>query len=176
MRGAAVHPAYRRDGRRRERDRKGYPQREIAASAYRFQQQLEAGERVMVGVNKYESDDGGAVPLLRIDEVVQSTQVANLKRVKASRDAARVSATLAAVRAAARSKPGEVNLTANPSDRRTGGPTTAGQAELMSRGELIDNLPHRGDRIDHVVLMGLFELHDDRGRGAGPSVDHRAQE
>ncbi|MGA7120629.1 MAG: methylmalonyl-CoA mutase family protein [Polyangiaceae bacterium] len=89
---------------------KGYPQREIAASAYRFQQQLEAGERVMVGVNKYESDDGGAVPLLRIDEVVQSTQVANLKRVKASRDAARVSATLAAVRAAARSKPGEVNL------------------------------------------------------------------
>ena len=64
----------------------------------------------MVGVNKYDSDDEGAIPLLRIDEVVQSTQLANLKRVKASRDAARVSATLAAVRAAARSKPGEVNL------------------------------------------------------------------
>ncbi len=89
---------------------KGYPQREIAASAYRFQRQLEAGERVMVGVNKYDSDDEGAIPLLRIDEVVQSTQLANLKRVKASRDAARVSSTLAAVRAAARSKPGEVNL------------------------------------------------------------------
>ncbi len=36
---------------------KGYPQREIAASAYRFQRQLEAGERVMVGVNKYAAAD-----------------------------------------------------------------------------------------------------------------------
>ena len=41
---------------------KGYPQREIAASAYRFQRQLEAGERVMVGVNKYDVDDGGESP------------------------------------------------------------------------------------------------------------------
>src|SRR5580693_3141842 len=35
---------------------KGYPQREIAASAYRFQRQLESGDRIMVGVNKYESE------------------------------------------------------------------------------------------------------------------------
>jgi methylmalonyl-CoA mutase N-terminal domain/subunit len=89
---------------------KGYPQREIAASAYRFQRQLEAGERVMVGVNKYASDDEGAIPLLRVDEQVQRDQVANLRRVKASRNAARVSATLDAVRTAARSKPGEANL------------------------------------------------------------------
>ena len=49
---------------------KGYPQREIAASAYRFQRQLEAGERVMVGVNKYVADSAKApdIPLLRIDE------------------------------------------------------------------------------------------------------------
>jgi methylmalonyl-CoA mutase N-terminal domain/subunit len=89
---------------------KGYPQREIAASAYRFQRQLEAGERTMVGVNKYESDDGGAIPLLRIDDEVQKIQLANLKRVKAARDAARVSASLDAVRAAARAEPGEANL------------------------------------------------------------------
>src|SRR6185369_11912073 len=70
---------------------KGYPQREIAASAYRFQRQLEANERVMVGVNKYaaEGSEGAdaKIPLLKIDEEVQKRQIANLHAVKASRDA-----------------------------------------------------------------------------------------
>ena len=71
---------------------KGYPQREIAASAYRFQRQLEADDRVMVGMNKYATADGATadIPLLRIDETVQKTQVENLHRVKASRDAEKV--------------------------------------------------------------------------------------
>ncbi len=83
---------------------KGYPQREIAASAYRFQRQLEAGERVMVGVNMYESagEKDTQIPLLKIDEEVQRTQVANLRRVKESRDAARVTACLTGVREAAK--------------------------------------------------------------------------
>jgi methylmalonyl-CoA mutase N-terminal domain/subunit len=84
---------------------KGYPQREIAASAYRFQRQLEAGDRVMVGVNKYASGDGdregGQIPLLRIDEAVQKKQIANLHAVKAKRDAKAVAGALAAVRKAA---------------------------------------------------------------------------
>ena len=85
---------------------KGYPQREIAASAYRFQRQLEAGERVMVGVNKYESE--GQARMSRScasTRTVQRTQVENLQRVKATRDAAKVKDALAAVRAAAE-KPG----------------------------------------------------------------------
>jgi len=83
---------------------KGYPQREIAASSYRFQRQLEAGERVMVGVNKYGSAKGESdIPLLRIDERVHKTQVENLGRVKASRDASKVRAELGAVRVAAKS-------------------------------------------------------------------------
>jgi methylmalonyl-CoA mutase N-terminal domain/subunit len=83
---------------------KGYPQREIAASAYRFQRQLDAGERVMVGVNKYESASATdtKIPLLKVDEGVQRTQVANLQAVKASRDASRVAAGLDGVRAAAK--------------------------------------------------------------------------
>jgi methylmalonyl-CoA mutase N-terminal domain/subunit len=92
---------------------KGYPQREIAASAYRFQRQLEAGERTMVGLNKYARTPGQPggekdveIPLLRIDEEVFRTQVANLKRVKEKRDAAKVKAALEAVRTAARGKPG----------------------------------------------------------------------
>jgi methylmalonyl-CoA mutase N-terminal domain/subunit len=85
---------------------KGYPQREIAASAYKFQRQLEAGERVMVGVNKYGdgTETDANIPLLRIDERAQQSQVANLVKVKASRDAAKVTACLAAVRDAAKNK------------------------------------------------------------------------
>jgi methylmalonyl-CoA mutase N-terminal domain/subunit len=81
---------------------KGYPQREIAASAYRFQRQLEANERVMVGLNKYESESQAAtIPLLKIDDEVQKRQVDNLRKVKAERDASRVTAALETVRAAA---------------------------------------------------------------------------
>ena len=85
---------------------KGYPQREIAASAYKFQRQLEAGERVMVGVNKYGdgSNKDANIPLLRVDETVQKLQVDNLTTVKAARDAARVTACLTAVREAAQNK------------------------------------------------------------------------
>jgi methylmalonyl-CoA mutase N-terminal domain/subunit len=86
---------------------KGYPQREIAASAYRFQRQLEMGDRVMVGVNKYTNGDdkGDAnIPLLKIDEEVQKRQVANLHEVKAKRDTGRVKASLESVRKAAQDK------------------------------------------------------------------------
>jgi methylmalonyl-CoA mutase N-terminal domain/subunit len=86
---------------------KGYPQREIAASAYRFQRQLEANEKIMVGVNRYVAGGDSNIPLLRIDEEVQKTQVANLERVKATRDQAKVLAALEAVRTAAS---GKVNL------------------------------------------------------------------
>ena len=84
---------------------KGYPQREIAASSYRFQRQVDDGERVMVGVNRYagaEAKSGNAIPLLRIDENVQKTQIENLRKVKAARDPARVTAALEGVRQAAR--------------------------------------------------------------------------
>jgi methylmalonyl-CoA mutase N-terminal domain/subunit len=86
---------------------KGYPQREIAASAYRFQREIDAGERIMVGVNKYAAAEERQIPLLRIDEEVQRQQCRNLAKVKAERDAAKVQAALSAVREAAR---GTANL------------------------------------------------------------------
>ncbi|MFO0677446.1 MAG: methylmalonyl-CoA mutase family protein [Polyangiaceae bacterium] len=82
---------------------KGYPQREIAASAYRFQRQLEGNERIMVGVNANVTNKDPSIPLLKIDEEVQKRQVENLRKVKASRDAAKVASALAAVKAAASS-------------------------------------------------------------------------
>jgi methylmalonyl-CoA mutase N-terminal domain/subunit len=84
----------------------GYPQREIAASAYRFQRQLESGERVMVGVNRYATGEGERIPTLQIDEGVQRSQIERLREVKRTRDAAAALGALAAVRAAARAPAG----------------------------------------------------------------------
>lgn len=81
----------------------GYPQREIAASAYRLQRQIESEEKIIVGVNKYESQEEQRIPLLRIDEQVQKDQVAALAKVKSERDNDLVKRRLADVETAARS-------------------------------------------------------------------------
>ncbi|MBK9262490.1 MAG: methylmalonyl-CoA mutase family protein [Polyangiaceae bacterium] len=81
---------------------KGYPQREIAASAYRFQREMEDDERVVVGVNKYVASAEKNIPTLKIDEEVQRAQCANLAKVKAGRSQDAVRQALSAVREAAR--------------------------------------------------------------------------
>jgi methylmalonyl-CoA mutase N-terminal domain/subunit len=87
---------------------KGYPQREIAGAAYRFQRQVERHERVMVGLNDFtQSGESARIPTLKVDEETQRLQCERLAGVKAARDPARVAAALDAVRAAAR---GTTNL------------------------------------------------------------------
>ncbi len=82
---------------------KGYPQREVSASAYRLQRQLDSQEKIMVGVNAYQSEESKqTIPLLRIDEEVQRTQCANLAKVKQSRDPSEVHNALSRVREAAK--------------------------------------------------------------------------
>ncbi len=82
---------------------KGYPQREIARSAYEFERQLNDGSRVMVGVNGYRSaEDGDNIPTLKIDEAVQRNQLAELAKVKAGRSKVDVDQALSQVRDAAR--------------------------------------------------------------------------
>ena len=76
---------------------RGYPQREIAASAYRLQRQVESGEKTVVGVNKYEQDAQPDIPTLRVDESIQKEQVESLAKVKAERDDATVSKALATI-------------------------------------------------------------------------------
>jgi methylmalonyl-CoA mutase N-terminal domain/subunit len=82
---------------------RGYPQREIAASAYRLQRQIESGEKTVVGVNKYEQDEQPDIPILRVDPSIQVEQVESLAKVKAERDAVAVSESLAAIGDACRS-------------------------------------------------------------------------
>jgi len=78
----------------------GFPQKEIAEAAYRFQQQLDRKEKVMVGVNRYQTDEKPSIDILRIHAEVEDKQVARVKAFKAKRDAARCTSRLADVRAA----------------------------------------------------------------------------
>jgi methylmalonyl-CoA mutase N-terminal domain/subunit len=80
----------------------GYPQREIAESAFRYQREIETGERTVVGVNALRSEDADPIPILKIDETVARAQVERLRAVRAERDAARVKEGLAAVERACR--------------------------------------------------------------------------
>ncbi|MEN6414472.1 MAG: methylmalonyl-CoA mutase family protein [Veillonellales bacterium] len=74
---------------------KGYPQLEISDAAYRFQQQIDAKEKVMVGVNKYvEEDEKVDIPLVTIDESVEAEQLKRLAAVKRKRDGRTVAACL----------------------------------------------------------------------------------
>ena len=67
---------------------RGYPQKEIADSAYRFQQQLEREERIIVGVNRFQSDEDVAIPVLRIDPEIERRQIDRVRSVRAKRDPA----------------------------------------------------------------------------------------
>ena len=80
----------------------GYPQKEIADAAYRYQQQLDAGEKVIVGVNKYEVPEERPLDILKIDHSVESNQVERVRKIKRTRDAGAVREHLGRVHAACR--------------------------------------------------------------------------
>jgi methylmalonyl-CoA mutase N-terminal domain/subunit len=78
----------------------GWPQREIAASAYRTQRQVDSGARPIVGVNRHVEAQAAPIPTLKIDRTPEDTQVARVQAVRAARDAARVHEGLDGVRRA----------------------------------------------------------------------------
>jgi methylmalonyl-CoA mutase N-terminal domain/subunit len=78
----------------------GYPQKEIAESAYRFQRGFDRGEKVMVGVNKYTVPEERSIPTLRIDADVERRQIEQVRRWKKDRNAAAARETLLRVRRA----------------------------------------------------------------------------
>ncbi|MGV6813395.1 MAG: methylmalonyl-CoA mutase family protein, partial [Phycisphaerales bacterium] len=82
---------------------KGYFRRKIAEASYRFSEECEAGDRVIVGVNEYvDPNEDRQVEILTISEEVETTQVETLKAFKAKRDNAGVQSALEAIREAAR--------------------------------------------------------------------------
>jgi methylmalonyl-CoA mutase N-terminal domain/subunit len=78
----------------------GFPQSEIAAASYRYQREVEAGERVVVGVNRFQSEEQ-PIELLRIDESAARQQENKLAALRARRDNSEVIRTLDALKRAA---------------------------------------------------------------------------
>ena len=76
-------------------------QREIAEASFRYQAELEARQRVVVGVNRYQLEDEPEVEILRIDPALEEKQVARVQDLRERRDAAAVEAALAKLREAA---------------------------------------------------------------------------
>jgi len=85
----------------------GFVQGEIEEAAFRYTQQVEAGERVIVGVNRYAEAEPEQIELLHIDPQAERRQLERTARVRSERDAAAAESALARVREAAR---GDENL------------------------------------------------------------------
>ncbi|MGA2670808.1 MAG: methylmalonyl-CoA mutase family protein [Dehalococcoidia bacterium] len=81
---------------------KGFPQMEIADAAYHYQRQIDKGEKVMVGVNKYVVKEKAPPETLRIDEAVEEKQITRLQKVKKERDNRKVVQILKDLRAASK--------------------------------------------------------------------------
>jgi methylmalonyl-CoA mutase N-terminal domain/subunit len=81
---------------------RNFIQIEIQNAAYRYQQEIEKGERVIVGVNRFRQDEGDPVRTFRLDPELEAQQVARLRDLRASRDTAAVEQRLAALETAAR--------------------------------------------------------------------------
>jgi methylmalonyl-CoA mutase N-terminal domain/subunit len=79
---------------------KGFPQTEIANAAYKFQQQIDSGEKVMVGVNKYAAEEETPIETLKIDEKIAAKQIKRLTELKRTRDNHQVARALSELRTA----------------------------------------------------------------------------
>jgi methylmalonyl-CoA mutase N-terminal domain/subunit len=84
-----------------------FMQREIAEASYRYQSEVERGERVVVGVNRYELEDEPPLEILRIDPALERKQMDRVRAVRARRDSAAVEQALAELK---RSAEGDTNL------------------------------------------------------------------
>jgi len=78
--------------------KQNFPQREIADASYELQTEIDAGERVVVGVNRFQSRGEATIQTLRIDPALERKQLDRLQGVRARRDGRAVEAALAELR------------------------------------------------------------------------------
>lgn len=81
----------------------GYMQDEIARSAYQYQSQIEKGEKIIVGVNKFQVTEDNKMPAFKIDDSIRQVQTDKLNRLKATRNQEKVTACLKQIHDAATS-------------------------------------------------------------------------
>ena len=77
-----------------------FQQREIAEASFRYQAEVEAKQRIVVGVNRYRLEEEGEIELLRVDPALEQKQIERVQGVRARRDSAAVERTLAALKEA----------------------------------------------------------------------------
>jgi len=87
---------------------KGYVQKQIQEAAFRTQKDIEKGERVVVGINRFQMEEKRPENLLRVDPAIRQVQTDKLSQVKRSRNSSRVQHSLSALRQGA--KQDDVNL------------------------------------------------------------------
>jgi methylmalonyl-CoA mutase N-terminal domain/subunit len=109
--------------------KRNYPQREIADAAFALQQEIDSGERVVVGVNSFVAEDEEPIPTLRVDPALERKQLDRLHGARARRDGAGVERALAALRDDA----------AHP-DRNLMEPLLACARAHASEGEMVESL------------------------------------
>src|SRR5579863_10249017 len=80
----------------------GYVQQEIQKAAYEYQQAVDSGEQVVVGVNRFQAEEERPIPTLRIDPEVERSQIARLKALRSGRDASKARAALEEIERRAR--------------------------------------------------------------------------
>ena len=101
----------------------GYQKSEIERSAYRIAQQIDDGERVVVGLNRFTVSDDEPYEPLRVDPAIEAEQAARLATLRAERDQAAVDRALAALQDGGRRRP---TTCSTPCARRCGrGPRSA---------------------------------------------------
>ncbi|HZC74620.1 MAG TPA: methylmalonyl-CoA mutase family protein, partial [Gaiellaceae bacterium] len=106
-----------------------FMQREIAEASFRYQSEVERGERVIVGVNRYEMEDEQPLEILRIDPALEQKQIERVQAVRERRDEAAAEAALA-----------RLKEDAARDDRNLMEPIMAASRAYVTMGEMCDTL------------------------------------
>jgi methylmalonyl-CoA mutase N-terminal domain/subunit len=121
---------------------KGFIQKEIQDSAYRYQREIESGERVVVGLNRFQVDEKKPTNLLRVDPSVRLAQIEKLRRLRAERDHERVKKTLAELKSCAEGK-GNLMI-----------PILDAVKAYATLGEICDTLRHVFGEYQQIKTLG----------------------
>jgi methylmalonyl-CoA mutase, N-terminal domain len=106
-----------------------FQQREIAEASFRYQSEVERGERVVVGVNRYQQEDEQPIELLRIDPALEQKQIERVRALRERRDTAAAEAALA-----------RLKEDAAHDDRNLMEPIMAASRAYVTMGEMCDAL------------------------------------
>ena len=131
-----------------------YPQREIADASFALQQEIDGGERVVVGVNRYLAENEQPIPTLRVDPELERKQLGRLQAARSARDGAAVERSLASLREHAAHE-----------DRNLMEPLLDCARAHASEGEIVESLQQRLRRLHRDPGLLIAAPPTDGARG-----------